>query len=200
MHAGFSRSPAVELSDRPEETRDCADRAEVSEEPPALKKRKSGVLTKPNDSAAKGAIHPSLVLRPTSQLRMDYITATRVVGLVSSCTNFCPVAPECWSDQSDLRYALIAYSSYQSKLSDMTVRLEMDDVQVKRAIQSAGERMGHAKVKDEQFRVIEDVVRVRDTFVSLPTGYGKSLCYGVLPWVFDELSRNSTKRSIVKTL
>ena len=45
----------------------------------------------------------------------------------------------------------------------------MDDVQVKRAIQSAGERMGHAKVKDEQFRVIEDVVRGRDTFVSLPT-------------------------------
>ena len=100
---------------------------------------------------------------------MDYITATRVVGLVSSCTNFCPVAPECWSDQSDLRYA---YSSYQSKLSDisvMAVRLEMDDVQVKRAIQSAGERMGHAKVKDEQFRVIEDVVRGRDTFVSVPT-------------------------------
>ena len=57
--------------------------------------------------------------------------------------------------------------------------------------------MGHAKVKDEQFRVIEDVVRVRDTFVSLPTGYGKSLCYCVLPWVFDELSRYSTKRSIV---
>ena len=60
---------------------------------------------------------PSLVPRPTSQLRMDYITATRIVGLVSSCTNFCPVAPECWSDQSDLRYA---YSSYQSKLSDIS--------------------------------------------------------------------------------
>ena len=61
VHAGFSRSPAAELSDRPEETLiiDCADRAEVSEEPPALKKRKSRVLTKPNDSAAKGAIHPS---------------------------------------------------------------------------------------------------------------------------------------------
>eukprot|EP00731_Ephydatia_muelleri_P007888 Em0004g226a len=54
VHAGFGRSPAAELSDRPEETLiiDCADRAE---EPPALKKRKSGVLTKPNDSA----IHPS---------------------------------------------------------------------------------------------------------------------------------------------
>ena len=45
----------------------------------------------------------------------------------------------------------------------MAVRLEMDDVQVKRAIQSAGERMGHAKVKDEQFRVIEDVVRGRES-------------------------------------
>ena len=67
---------------------------------------------------------------------------------------------------------------------------------VKRAIQSAGERMGHAKVKDEQFRVIEDVVRGRDTFVRLPNNR-KSLCYGVLTWVFDELSRNSTKRSIV---
>ena len=80
---------------------------------------------------------------------MDYITATRIVGLVSSCTNFCPVAPECWSDQSDLRYA---YSSYQSKLSDISYggkAREMDDVQVKREIQSAGERMGHAKVKDE---------------------------------------------------
>ena len=49
-------------------------------------------------------------------------------------------------------------------LANFFLRVEMDDVQVKQ-IQSAGERMGHAKVKDEQFRVIEDVVRGRDTFV-----------------------------------
>ena len=119
---------------------------------------------------------------------------TRVVGLVSSCTNFCPVAPECCSDQSDLRYALIAFSSYQSKLSVMAVKLEleMDDVLVLRAIQSAGERMGYAKVKDKQFRVIEDVVRGRDTFVSLPTGYGVLICYGYL---FHELSNVSRPRT-----
>ena len=59
----------------------------------------------------------------SQQLRMDYITATWKVGLVSSCTNFCPAPPECWGDQSDLRYALIAYSSYQSKLLVMAARL-----------------------------------------------------------------------------
>ena len=94
---------------------------------------------------------PLLVSYPdpdSQQLRMDYITATWKVGLVS-CTNFCPAPPECWGDLSDLRYA---YCSYQSKLLVMAARLEMDDVQVKRAIQSAGERMGFAKVKDEQFR------------------------------------------------
>ena len=57
MSARFGLSPAAELS---EETLiiDCGDSAEVLEEPPALKK-KSSVLTKSNDSAAKGAIHPS---------------------------------------------------------------------------------------------------------------------------------------------
>ena len=54
----------------------------------------------------------------------------------------------------------------------MAVTLEMDDVQLKRVIQSAGECMGYAKVMDEQFRVkmTRSVVGTR-----LPTGYGKSL-------------------------
>ena len=62
----------------------------------------------------------------SQQLRMDYITATWKVGLVSSCTNFCPAPPTCWGDQSDLRYALMAYCSYQSKLLVMAVRLSRD--------------------------------------------------------------------------
>ena len=76
----------------------------------------------------------------------------------------------------------------------------MDDVQVKRAIQSAGERMGHAKVKDDQFRVIEDVVRGRDTFVSVPTWVWEVSL--LRSWVSDELpvSRNNAKRSIVIVL
>ena len=45
--------------------------------------------------------------------------------------------------------------------------------------------MRYAKVKDEQFRVIEDVVRGRDTFVSLPTGYGAR---SDLLWAFVNLT------------
>ena len=49
--------------------------------------------------------------------------------------------------------------------------------------------MGYFTLKDEQLRIAADVLGGRDGFVSLPTGYGKSLCYAILPWAFDELSR-----------
>ena len=46
---------------------------------------------------------------------------------------------------------------------------------------------GLKKVKKEQRRVIHSFVSGRDVFVSLPTGYGKSFCYALLPAVFDHL-------------
>ena len=35
--------------------------------------------------------------------------------------------------------------------------------------------------------MIEKVVTGHDVFAVLPTGFGKSLCYGCLPLVFDDL-------------
>ena len=51
-------------------------------------------------------------------------------------------------------------------------------------------------MKDKQEESIMEFAKGRDVFVSLPTGYGKSLCTVILPSVFDEL-RKSDKKSIV---
>ena len=41
------------------------------------------------------------------------------------------------------------------------------------------------KLKDEQFRAVESVLRGKDVLAVLPTGFGKSLIYQILPDVFD---------------
>ena len=86
-------------------------------------------------------------------------------------------------NQSDSRYEIIIVS-------------RMCDVRMERAMELACQRLGYTKLKDEQLRTVRDVLSGLDTFVSLPTGYGKSLCYAILPWAFDEL-RNTEKASIV---
>ena len=51
-------------------------------------------------------------------------------------------------------------------------------------------------VKNKQKEAICSFVNGRDCFVILPTGYGKTLCYVLLPYVFDHL-RGKTRSSIV---
>jgi ATP-dependent DNA helicase RecQ len=41
------------------------------------------------------------------------------------------------------------------------------------------------KLKDEQFCAVESVLRGKDVLAVLPTGFGKSLMYQILPDVFD---------------
>ena len=40
-------------------------------------------------------------------------------------------------------------------------------------------------LKNEQLTAIQHVYNGKDVFVWLPTGYGKSICYEVLPFIFD---------------
>ena len=51
-------------------------------------------------------------------------------------------------------------------------------------------------LKKEQQESVLHLVSGKDVFVCLPTGYGKSLCYTILPCVFDIL-RSVEKKSIV---
>jgi len=47
--------------------------------------------------------------------------------------------------------------------------------------------LGYPSVKDEQLKVVTNVVYGKDVFAVLPTGYGKSLCFALLPGMFDRV-------------
>ena len=55
------------------------------------------------------------------------------------------------------------------------------------AIDYAVARVGLRELKPEQREVIRSFASGKDVFVALPTGYGKSYCFALLPFVFDFL-------------
>ena len=55
------------------------------------------------------------------------------------------------------------------------------------AEETVAKKLGYV-LKDEQRKVINAFVRGNDLFVVLPKGYGKSLCYGCLPFFFDDFN------------
>ena len=52
-------------------------------------------------------------------------------------------------------------------------------------------------VKEKQHEAVKTFVSGKDTFVSLPTGYGKSLCYCLLHLVYDYLRRKKNKSIVI---
>ena len=55
-------------------------------------------------------------------------------------------------------------------------------------IKQSGLKLGFQKLLDKQVEAVSSFVNGNDVFVSLPTGYGKSAVYAMLPFVFDEIS------------
>ena len=62
-------------------------------------------------------------------------------------------------------------------------------------VDDAASSIGYPALKLEQRRVLKAFVEGKDVFVSLPTGYGKSLCYALL--AFDVKNKLKERTSIV---
>ena len=52
-------------------------------------------------------------------------------------------------------------------------------------IEESAKRLGYDSLREKQMEAVLSFMSNKDTFVSLPTGYGKSVIYAVLPFVFD---------------
>ena len=58
---------------------------------------------------------------------------------------------------------------------------------MKEAIMEVAREHSYERLKEEQLLAIYKFVTGSDVFVSLPTGFGKSLIYGLLASIFDRL-------------
>ncbi len=81
-------------------------------------------------------------------------------------------------------------------------KLKRHGREIEEAIAYSLKKLKYDELKCEQKQAVTAFLSGNDTFVSLPTGYGKSLCYGILPLAFDYLrgktaSTDETGRSIV---
>lgn len=63
----------------------------------------------------------------------------------------------------------------------------VDKGRINKASKFAAARFGVETLKPEQEGAIRGFLKGSDVFVCLPTGYGKPLCFGLLPLVYDYL-------------
>ena len=54
-------------------------------------------------------------------------------------------------------------------------------------IRECTEQLGYKRLKEKQEEAVCTFLEGNDTFVSLPTNYGKSLVFAILPLVFDKM-------------
>ena len=64
-------------------------------------------------------------------------------------------------------------------------------------ISETAARLGYPKLRERQKEAVLHFVKGNDVFVCLPTGSGKTLCYTLLPGLFDRLLKVDCGKSMV---
>lgn len=64
-------------------------------------------------------------------------------------------------------------------------------------IETTVRKLGHREAKELQTKSIKEFVSGKDVFVSVPTGYGKTVCYACLPMVFDTIHGHELPYSVI---
>ena len=66
---------------------------------------------------------------------------------------------------------------------DMARSVKVDKLSTSKAVSvsSVGLQVGYKQLKHKQNKAVKEFVSSRDVFVSIPMGFGKSLCYAMLP-------------------
>ena len=59
--------------------------------------------------------------------------------------------------------------------------------EVDSTLTTANTELGYVSLKDKQKELIIKFISGQGGFAMLLIGYGKSLCYGCPPWIFDQL-------------
>ena len=69
--------------------------------------------------------------------------------------------------------------------------MKEDQSVVEKAISSSIGRFGHTVLRAAQAEAVTKVLEGHDVFVSVPTGYGKSLVYQLLPFCVEEILKRA---------
>lgn len=65
--------------------------------------------------------------------------------------------------------------------------MELEKSTVQGTVRNAMQKLNYKAIKDEELEIVEGMMNRRDVFAILPTGFGKTLCFAVLPVMYDEL-------------
>ena len=66
-------------------------------------------------------------------------------------------------------------------------------------IDSALKNLGYSCLKPKQLEIVTALLDGIDVFGILPTGYGKSLCFACLPFIFEQIIRGEDSIFLIVT-